>query len=61
MNMSTVIGATCKFECVHGTMRRCAYWGWYNGWTLALYNCVLPDDGPVRTETSSSLLIKEFL
>jgi hypothetical protein len=60
MDMNTVIGAACMFECVHGTVRRCAYWGWYNGWTVALYNCVLPDDGSVRAETCSSLLIVAF-
>jgi hypothetical protein len=61
MDMSRVIGAAGRFEWVHGTVRRCAYWGWYNGWTVALYNCALPEDGSLRTETCSSLLIKTFL
>jgi len=38
-----------------------AYWGWYNGRTIVLYNCTLNDDGPVRTETCSSLRNNAFL
>jgi len=31
------------------------------GWTTVLYNCALPEDGPVRSETCRSLRIKTLL
>jgi len=31
------------------------------GWKIVLYNCALPDDGPLRPETCRILHIKTLL